>query len=104
MRKTSIIGLGSAAAAMAMLAASVGGVVMVGDGGTSATFAKARASDPAARNKAPTQPKAAAPWNSGTYFRGTKRRRAGYGWTNAHARRVYRKARNIKRHRESAKG
>lgn len=30
--------------------------------------------------------------------------RAGFGWTNAHARRVARKARNVKRHRASCRG
>ena len=31
-------------------------------------------------------------------------RRAGPGWTNAHAKRVARKARNVKRHRASSRG
>lgn len=98
----------SAALAAALMATSLAGLAVlqvVGDGGASASPAQAKNnSQPADRNKAPTQPQAAAPWSTGSYFRGTKRRRAGYGWTNAHARRVYRKARAIKRHRASAKG
>jgi hypothetical protein len=41
--------------------------------------------------------------NFPTVSRGISRAR-GPGWTNAHARRVARKARNIKRHRATAKG
>jgi hypothetical protein len=35
---------------------------------------------------------------------GSKQRRAGYGWTNAHAQRVARKKRNQAKHRASSRG
>ncbi|MGA0569629.1 hypothetical protein ACO2Q9_02790 [Variovorax sp. VNK109] len=38
------------------------------------------------------------PWTQSTY------RRAGYGWTNAHAKRVAKKKRNRARHRAASKG
>lgn len=37
-------------------------------------------------------------------LRATRQRRAGYGWTNAHQKRVARKARNVRRHRAAQKG
>ena len=37
-------------------------------------------------------------------LRATRQRRAGFGWTNAHQKRVARKARNIRRHRAAQKG
>lgn len=37
-------------------------------------------------------------------LRNTRRRRSGYGWTNAHQKRVATKARNVKRHRAAQKG
>lgn len=37
-------------------------------------------------------------------LRSTRRRRSGYGWTNAHQKRVATKARNVRRHRAAQKG
>ena len=41
---------------------------------------------------------------SGGTFGGAYYRRAGYGWTNMHQRRVARKARNVKRARKANRG
>lgn len=97
----------SAAFAAAIMAAGLAGntvVVRAGENVANATPALANGTkQPAERNKAPTQPEAANYFGTGAYFGGRKRRRAGYGWTNAHARRVARKARAVKRHRSSSK-
>jgi len=61
-------------------------------------------SQPAQRNNAPASNSLAAFFGGGGYNTRRSQRRAGFGWTNGHAKRVARKARNVKRHRSALKG
>jgi hypothetical protein len=103
MRK-SLIGL-SALALMGMgsLGTLGSGTYTVGAEPVAKAFEQSK-SQPAERNKLPSHSPLAAFFGSGTYRTRRDQRRAGFGWTNAHAKRVARKARALKRHRATSKG
>jgi hypothetical protein len=91
-----------ALAAMALMAAAGGMTAQVsGASETGANRYESRAqSQPIERSKAPGMPSLASLFRAGigSGSRGSERRR-GPGWTNAHAKRVSVKARNVRRHR-----
>ena len=95
-------------AAFAASVASIGGVTPTP---SSANFQEARETRTSANPHVYTQERGSHSKSStelagGAWarLRATRRRRSGYGWTNAHAKRVARKARNVKRHRASSRG
>ena len=55
-------------------------------------------------SQAPSDSKTSQLTRSGWIRLRRSERRSGLGWTNAHQKRVARKARNVKRHRKSLKG
>lgn len=93
-----------AIAAMALMAAAGGMTAQVSSASEpGANRHESRAQNqPAERNTAPGMPSLASPFRAGigSGSRGSERR-SGPGWTNAHAKRVALKARNVRRHRAS---
>ncbi len=99
------------AALMAAFAASVASIGGVTPTASSANFQQATETRTSANPHVYTQQRGTHSTSSTEFaggawarLRSTRRRRSGYGWTNAHQKRVATKARNVKRHRASKKG
>jgi hypothetical protein len=104
MRKTSLAGL--AAMVAAGFAAGIGGAsVSAADGpGLSAQSQRQMSQGAVKPTKGDKRSDARSIFGSGLGSWGGKQRRAGYGWTNMHARRVATKKRNVARHRKACRG